>query len=194
MSVPPAHQQPFARLDPSDRKLIAAARRGDGPAFGRFYRRHRDIVPAFFVARTGDAALAADLTAETFAVALAGCHGYRQDARPPSRLFAIARRLLAESRRRGAVGVRARERLGLAGLELDDDDLERIGRLRALLPGRPAQRDQLERLPEASREALRALILDELEHPNTARGLRRSPAARRPGRGRDRTPIEGGEA
>lgn len=169
-------------LEPTDRSLIAAARRGDAPAFGELYRRHREVVLAFFLARTGDARLAADLTAETFANAVAGCHGYRTDASPSRWLFAIARRMLAESRGRGAVDDRARRRLDLAPLELDDDDLERILALRAMLPA-PAPSPDVERLPQARREALRARILDELEHPRAAGDLRCSPALARTARG-----------
>lgn len=162
---------PITMLEPSDRALIAAAARGEAGAFGELYRRHCDIVLAFFLNRTGAPGLAADLTAETFAVALAGCRRYRPDAPPPSWLFAIARRLLAESRRRGAVEDRARRRVGLARLELDDGDIERIAGLRALLS--PSSR---ERLGEARREAVRACILDELDHPDGAGGFRPSPA------------------
>jgi RNA polymerase sigma-70 factor (ECF subfamily) len=173
--------------------LIVAARRGDGAAFARLYRRHRDVVLTFFIARTGDAALAADLTAESFAVALTACHRYRPDTPPPSWLFAIARRLLAESCRRGTVDDRARRRLGLAPLELNDPDLERIARLRELLPDGFPPPGRAEGLTEALREALRARVLDELEHPGVTRGLRASPALARSGRAREQAPTGGAE-
>jgi RNA polymerase sigma-70 factor (ECF subfamily) len=53
-----------------DALLLAAA--DDPDAFAQFYRRHVGGVIAYFRRRTGDAELAADLTAETFAAALAG--------------------------------------------------------------------------------------------------------------------------
>lgn len=126
------------------------------------------------------------------AAAFAGCRRHRRDAPPPSWPFAMARRLLAESRRRGAVEYRTRRRLGLARLELDEGDLERIAQIRAHLPGRLPSPDLLERLPEARREALRARTLDELEHPHSACALPRSPIVATPHRGRGRRRI--GEA
>jgi DNA-directed RNA polymerase specialized sigma24 family protein len=53
---------------PHDASLLA----GDAHDFAAFYRRHEDAVLSFFLRRTGGADLAADLTAETFARALAG--------------------------------------------------------------------------------------------------------------------------
>jgi DNA-directed RNA polymerase specialized sigma24 family protein len=45
-------------------------RKRPGDAFGQFYDRHVASVLAYFRRRTGDAELAMDLTAETFARAL----------------------------------------------------------------------------------------------------------------------------
>jgi DNA-directed RNA polymerase specialized sigma24 family protein len=192
-SADPVQPRGIAMPEPSDRRLIVAAGRGDGAAFARLYRRHRDVLLAFFLARTGDAALAADLAAESFAVALTACHRYRPDAPPPSWLFAIARRLLTESRRRGTVDDHARRRLGLARLELDDGDLERIARLRELLPDGFPPPGQLEGLTEALREALRARALDELEHSRATPGLRGSPAVARSDRAPEPIPSGGAE-
>jgi len=95
------------------------------------------------------------------------------------------RSLIAATR---AVDERAR-RLGLARLELDDD-FERIGGLRALLPAGVPSPAVVEQLPEARREALRARILDELEHPSAAPRLRTSGAVARKARGRPSTEAE----
>jgi DNA-directed RNA polymerase specialized sigma24 family protein len=59
-----------------DPDLLAAALAGDGDAFGAFYRRHVRRIAAFHLARAGSAQDAADLTAETFADALAGLHRF----------------------------------------------------------------------------------------------------------------------
>jgi DNA-directed RNA polymerase specialized sigma24 family protein len=53
-----------------DALLVAAA--DDPEAFAQFYRAHVRGVVAYFRRRVGSAELAADLTAETFAAALAG--------------------------------------------------------------------------------------------------------------------------
>jgi DNA-directed RNA polymerase specialized sigma24 family protein len=51
----------------SDDELLASLEPG---SFAVFYRRHVEDLVAFFMRRTRDAELAADLTAETFAAAL----------------------------------------------------------------------------------------------------------------------------
>ncbi len=61
--------------DHADEALLVAGRR-DAEAFGLFYRRRVDAVLAFFLRRTGDRQLAADLTAETFAAALSALPRY----------------------------------------------------------------------------------------------------------------------
>ncbi len=58
----------------TDEDLLGAT---DAGSFEEFYVRHVDTVLGFFARRTGDADLAADLTSETFAAALAGRRRYR---------------------------------------------------------------------------------------------------------------------
>src|SRR3712207_6295862 len=54
---------------PSDEELLSAT---DARSFEFFYRRHVDTLLGYFARRTGNAEMAADLTSETFAAALAG--------------------------------------------------------------------------------------------------------------------------
>jgi predicted RNA polymerase sigma factor len=61
--------------DHADEALLVAGR-SNAEAFGLFYGRRVDAVLAFFLRRTGDRELAADLTAETFAAALASLPRY----------------------------------------------------------------------------------------------------------------------
>jgi len=61
----------------SDDELLGATPR-DPAAFGELYRRHVQALAGYFVRRTGNAEMAADLTAETFARALR--HARRYDA------------------------------------------------------------------------------------------------------------------
>ncbi len=101
--------------DSDDRVLAAAAR--DPRAFAAFYERYERPMLGFFVRRTADPELAADLTAEVFAAALDACARYRLGQAPASAwLFGIAQHKLAKSRRRGVVEDRARRRLGMAPL------------------------------------------------------------------------------
>ena len=75
----------------TDEELLA----GDPEAFAAFYRRHVAPLLGYFLRRTGNAELAADLTAETFAAALDGLQRGRViavDAAPS--MVAQARELL----------------------------------------------------------------------------------------------------
>jgi DNA-directed RNA polymerase specialized sigma24 family protein len=113
----------------SDEVLLAAR---DAASFERFYRRHVDELLGFFVRRTGDAGLAADLTAETFAAALVARRRFR-----PGRcaagawLYGIALETLADARRRGEVDRHAQRRLGMAHVAPTERDLARIDALGA---------------------------------------------------------------
>jgi RNA polymerase sigma factor (sigma-70 family) len=153
-----------------DESLLATAR-AEPDAFGAFYRRHEDRVLGYFLARVGDSEVAADLTAETFAAALASAHRFRRRKEPASAwLFGIARNNLAMSRRRGRVEARARHRLGMAPVVLTDESIERISEL-----DRTAV-ELVEELPRDQRDAVRARIVDELEYADIAMDLRCSEA------------------
>jgi RNA polymerase sigma factor (sigma-70 family) len=157
----------------SDDRVLAAAA-ADRDAFATFYRCYERPVLAFFVRRTGDPELAADLTAEVFAAALVACRRYRPAGAPASAwLFGIAQHTLSRSRRRGVVEDRARRRLGMASISLDDEDLERIEQLASV--------DEtvmvlLEGLPGDQREAIRARVLQDRTYDEIATELRCSPA------------------
>lgn len=91
------------------------------------YREQARAVAGFFLRRVGDAEVAADLTAETFAAAVASQRRY--DARrgtPAEWLFGIARHQLAAYHRRGRVDDRARRRLRMERLEPTDAALARL--------------------------------------------------------------------
>jgi RNA polymerase sigma factor (sigma-70 family) len=158
--------------DTPDERLLARAR-SEPSAFGAFYRRHEDRVLCYFLARVGDPEVAADLTAETFAAALASAHRFRpwKKQKPAAAwLFGIARNNLAMSRRQGRVEARARRRLGMAPLVLTDEAIERISALdRTALA-------LVSELPGDQREALRARVIDERDYPDIAKDLRCSEA------------------
>ena len=91
-----------------DEVLLSRVRR-DPEAFGAFYRRHERTIFAYFMRRTGDAEIAADLAAETFAAALMSVGRYRpQGSRPLAWLFGIARHKLLRSLEKRRVEDRAR--------------------------------------------------------------------------------------
>jgi RNA polymerase sigma factor (sigma-70 family) len=139
---------------PPDETLLVAR---DAASFEAFYNRHVDNVLAFFARRTRDADLAADLTAETFAAALAGRRRFRPEAGAASAwLFGIAMHKLADAQRRGYAERRARRRLGMERLEIDEEDYARIDSL-AEAAGASAL---LELLEPDQRDAVRARVLE----------------------------------
>jgi RNA polymerase sigma factor (sigma-70 family) len=164
----------FARE--SDDRLLALAAE-DAAAFSAFYRRYEPAMLAYFARRVGNPELAADLTAEVFAAVLVSCGRYRPGKAPAQAwLFSIAQHKLANSRRRGRVADRARRRLGMAPVALEDEDLERIDRL----VGRSDIAMQaLGGLPADQREAVLARIVDERDYREMARELRCSESVAR---------------
>ena len=108
---------------------------------------------------------AADLTAETFAAALAGRHRFRPQAGAANAwLFGIAMNKLADLQRRGYAEQRACRRLRLERIELTDQDIERIN----ALGDSPSASAQLELLAPDQREAIRAHVVDERDYDDIA--------------------------
>src|ERR1700757_3937733 len=109
----------------TDAELIAATA-SDPEAFGELYRRHEQTVLAYFIHWTRSPETAADLTAETFAAALASRTTFQLErGEPRAWLFGIARHVLARSIERGRVENEARRRLEMPPLVIDDDALAR---------------------------------------------------------------------
>jgi len=145
----------MSQRERSDDELLAAR---DADAFEAFYCRHVETVLGFFARRTRDPELAADLTAETFAAALADRRRYRPEAGAAvAWLFGIAMHKLADAQRRGYAERRACRRLGLERIALTDDDIARIEALGASTSATAL----LELIPEDQRAAVRARVIDE---------------------------------
>jgi RNA polymerase sigma-70 factor (ECF subfamily) len=145
-------------MDRLDDDALLASTSGRPDAFGVFYRRHERMLLGFFMRRTGEPELAADLTAETFAAALIGVRRF-DPARGPALawLFGIAHNKLRRAREKGRVEDRARRRLGMAPVVLEDAAMERIERM----SGDDRVVELLERLPADQARAIRARIIDE---------------------------------
>jgi RNA polymerase sigma-70 factor (ECF subfamily) len=131
-------------------------------AFATFYRRHERLILRYLMRCCGEAEQTADLTAETFARALAGAgHFDREranDAGAAPWLLGIAGATLLASVRRGVVAEHARRRLGCQPLVLDDDAVSRL-ELRASLPLEKV----LETLSPEQRASVASLALDGIE-------------------------------
>ena len=139
----------------------------------------------YFARRVHDPEVAADLTAETFAAALASRRRFRRGATPAvAWLFGIAQHKLGDYRRRGAAEDRMRRRLGIERVPVGEDDREMIAML-----GRDAAWQLIDELPPEQREAVRAHVLDDRPYAGDRGGRRhlrggraqaREPRPRRP--------------
>jgi RNA polymerase sigma-70 factor (ECF subfamily) len=150
------------RSSTSDADLLAVAH-ADADAFTVFYERYEQAIIGYFMRRTRDPELAADLTAEVFAAVLVAAPRYRPVGESAAAwLFTIAANILNMSSRRGRVEETARRQLGLQrAVELRDEHLERVER--DLLDEGWVE-DLLARLPSDQREAVRARVLEELPY------------------------------
>jgi RNA polymerase sigma factor (sigma-70 family) len=150
-----------------DDDLLTRFAAGDADAFVAFYRRHLGLILEFFLRRTGDPELTADLTAEVFAAALLAAERYRPGERPAlAWLYGIAAHKLADSRRRGRVEDEARRRLAFEPLAIDDADLARVEELADV--GGGAAESALLSLPPDQRDAVLARVVEERPYAEIA--------------------------
>jgi RNA polymerase sigma-70 factor (ECF subfamily) len=156
----------------TDAALLKASAR-DATAFATLYDRYERVLVGYLGARTRDAELTADLTAEVFASVLE--HAGRFD---PARvagenaapwIFAIARNTLLKSIERGRIAADARRRVGmLEPLALEDDGYARV----EAVASAELDLDQLlAGLPDDQRTALMARVLDERDYDEIAEQL-----------------------
>jgi RNA polymerase sigma factor (sigma-70 family) len=139
----------------TDAELLASR---DADSFAEFYRRHARQLAGYLMRATGNAEVAADLTAETFAAALVSRGRYRTDrAAPATWLYGIAGHKLNDWRRRGYAEDKARRRLGMERVALGEDDVRELEQL----AGEVTVVELLDELPREQRAALRARLVDE---------------------------------
>ena len=145
--------------DLTDEELMAA---DDAETFGVLYRRHSEAVLAYLLFRTRDAEQALDLTAETFATALAARKRYRPTAGTARGwLFGIAKNVLSNSRRRAASADSMRRKLGMERLSFDDVQLERVDAMIDQERSGPPIERLVGDLPPDQAEAVIARVIDE---------------------------------
>jgi RNA polymerase sigma factor (sigma-70 family) len=138
---------------------------GDPEDFGRFYDRYVHQLLGYFQRRTDDPEAAADLTAETFAAALAARRRFRSRETPAAAwLYTIAQRRLADHHRRGYAEERMRRRLGMERLPLTDDDVTLIRWL-----GEEVASTWVQELPPLEGAAVRAHVIEGREYGDIAR-------------------------
>jgi RNA polymerase sigma-70 factor, ECF subfamily len=138
---------------------------GDPEDFGRFYDRYVRSLLAYFQRRTRDPETAADLTAETFAAALAARRRFKARAVPASVwLFAIAHHKLTDFHRRGSAEDRMRRRLGIERVPVGAEDAELIRLL-----GEEVAFQLVSELPPERRDAVQAHVLEDRDYGDIAR-------------------------
>jgi RNA polymerase sigma-70 factor (ECF subfamily) len=138
---------------------------GEPEDFGCFYDRYVRSLLAYFQRRTRDPEVAADLTAETFAAALAARGRFEGRAVPASVwLFAIAHHKLTDYFRRGSAEDRLRRRLGIERIPVGAEDAEMIRLL-----GEEVAFQLVGELPPEQRDAVRAHVLDDRDYGDIAR-------------------------
>jgi RNA polymerase sigma factor (sigma-70 family) len=138
--------------------------------FAAMYAREGEVVLVFVARRTLDAAVAADLTAETFAQAFRSWPRLRGRSQPEVRawLFTVARRQLSRYLRRGRIERRALQRLGIRVPALHEDDVAAIDERAGLGELRAALGVELARLSVDQREALRLRVVEERSYAEAA--------------------------
>ena len=151
----------------SDQQLLGKADR-DERAFAVFYRRHERAVVAFLGRSCGNAELAIDMTAETFARAYAARTQF-DPRRGTARgwLLGIARHVLAASLERGRVESEARELLRMQAIHVSEHTVRSVERA-VLESGDVVVEQWLTSLPEREREAIRLRVLDESSYARIA--------------------------
>jgi RNA polymerase sigma-70 factor (ECF subfamily) len=157
-----------------DEALIGTRGAAAGESFGVLYARHEALILAFHQRRTRNPEVAADLTAETFAQALASRHQF--ESRGPGSavpwLYGIATNVLRRSARQASIEQRKLQALKLDRPQLDDAGLaaiEAAGDDAAVLRA-------LDALPDHQREVVRAYVLDDDSYDDIAARLALKPA------------------
>ena len=140
----------------TDEELLSLAT-SESQAFGVLYERHEATILAYFMRRTNNPEIAADLAAETFAVALESRRRFKSKKGTVIQwLIGIAKNKFAEFKRKGSVEERAHKRLGLERPSLNDHQLEQI----IEISKSPAILNLLASLPDDQKDAIEERIIN----------------------------------
>jgi RNA polymerase sigma factor (sigma-70 family) len=163
----------------SDAELILACRE-DPAAFRELYDRWAEALLTYFYRRVLDADVAADLLAETFAVAWERRGRFRDLGRPGGAwLYGIAGKELSHYFRRRSVQLRATQRLGLERPQLDAESAAKIEALVESDELRASLAIAMRGMSDAERDAVELRVVSELDYDEIAVRLHCSEAAAR---------------
>jgi RNA polymerase sigma-70 factor (ECF subfamily) len=156
--------------DRTDEDLLGS---DDPEDFGVFYDRHIRALLGYFMRRTRDPEVAADLAAETFASALGARRRFRPGRAPAGAwLYTIAQRRLADYHRRGRVDDRVRRSLAMERRALGGED----ARLIRMLADETAT-TLLDDLPGEQRDAIVSHVIEDRGYGEVAVELHLTEAA-----------------
>jgi RNA polymerase sigma factor (sigma-70 family) len=158
-------------VEPSDDELLLRSVQ-DPETFADFYQRHAEAILRYFLHRTFDPEIAADLTAETFAEAFASRRRFddRRSGAVPW-LYTIAHRQFTRFLRRGRVEDRARRRIGVPRRSLSESQYERIEELIDFEDVGRAVARAFSLLSAEQREALTLRVIEDRPYEDVARIL-----------------------
>lgn len=164
----------------SDGELLGVSEK-DGEAFAIFYDRHVRAILGFFYRKTACPETAGDLTSETFSQAFLSRKRYRDRGGRSARawLLRIAERQFYRALRRGAIENRARQRLGVDPVAMDEVSYERVEELADFGPIREELNKALHSLSPRVADALQLRIGLQLPYNEVARYLDCSEVAAR---------------
>lgn len=145
----------------------------EADAFSRLYATASEPVLMFLTRRTLDVEDAVELTAETFAIALASWTTLRDLSPEQTRawLFTVARRRFSRYMRRAKVERRVLARVGVELPPLAADDIALIEQRAGLAGLRQVVAQELARLSHEHRQVLQLRVVEERSYGDVARAL-----------------------
>jgi RNA polymerase sigma-70 factor (ECF subfamily) len=155
----------------SDAELILASQR-EPLVFREVYDRWAETLLGYFARRVHDPEVAADLLAETFAVAFEKRHRFRDIGRPDGAwLYGIASRELSRYFRRQTAELRAVRRLGLTVPPVDEASVAAIERLADGDERGSSLAGAMNRMSRAERDAVELRVVEQLGYDEIASRL-----------------------
>lgn len=146
---------------------------GSETEFAAVYAREIERVLIFLARRTLDVTIAADLAAETFALAFRGWKRLqgRTDEEIRAWLFTVARRQVSRYLRSARAEQRAVRRLGIQVPIVHEDDVDLIEQRAGLSALRAELNERLRLLNPQQRDALRLRVVEDRPYPEVATAL-----------------------
>ena len=145
-------------------EILATSTSSDLHAFAELYRRYREPIYGYLVARTRNAATAEDLTGQVFLKALDSAYTYRADGSYRSWLYQIAHNTFLNWR-----SEKARQQIPVATVPDDTDDEDAPTIIALAREERDVIWETVSQLPQAQQEVVRLRYWKDLTIEEIAR-------------------------